>query len=295
MRGRIELTLRRFSSTKQVRPDWDARAALCAELAAFVTAGLPARVAWQTVRDRVGLDDLECESGRAFAIAWQVCVDLGAPVAQVCELFGEAFREFARIERDIETAVAGPKFASRIMLTLPAVGILLAAALGLNAIEFLVSTALGWACVLGGAGLLWLALWWSRRLIASVHLRDVPLGVAPLVTSAALRAGIGMRTTTEALDNECVAAGLPRFAPVGERELQLARLWGIPLADVVLVSARLDRAREMAGVRSRAQELAERLLVPLGACVLPAFILLTVVPIVMQLIGATGLMWVGAT
>jgi tight adherence protein B len=252
-------------------------------------------VAWQTVRERVGRDELECESGRAFAIAWQVCVNLGAPVAHVCEVFGEAFSEFGRIERDVETAVAGPKFASRIMLTLPAVGVLLAAALGLNAIEFLLSTALGWICLSGGVGLLGLALWWSRQLIAGVHLRDAPLGVVPLVTSAALRAGIGMRTASDALDSACDKAGLLRFAPVGDRELQLASAWGIPLADVVLVSARLDRAREMARVRSRAQELSERLLVPLGACVLPAFILLSVVPIVVQLIGSTGLKWGGAT
>jgi len=276
---------------KRLRTDWDALARDCMELSAFVSAGIPPRVAWDVVcnRDNHGL--AASNAGIDFGIAWRTSCRLGAPVASTCALFAEAFADFARIQREVDSSIAGPRMAGRVMLTLPAVGVLLSATFGLNSFAFLLGSTLGSVCLMAGIALIACALWWSRRLIASVHTRDVPLCIDSLVLSSALRAGVGARTAMGALDDECDAAGHVRYSRTADELSRQFSDWGIPLADLVEANARQARQRETSLVRARANELAERLLVPLGACVLPAFILLSVVPIVFQLIEQTGMTW----
>ena len=63
---------------------------------------------------------------------------------------------------------------------------------------------------------------------------------------------------------------------------------GVPA--VVLLRSEADGRRRAARVRSRparAAELETRLLLPLGLCVLPAFVLLGVVPIALAIVSST--------
>lgn len=275
---------------KRAPTDWDALARACTELSAFVSAGIPPQAAWAVVCDR-DESALSSEAGIDFAIAWRTACHIGAPVAQICAEFAHAFGDFARVHRDVESSVAGPRMASRVMLSLPVIGILLSATFGLNSVTFLLSSTLGTTCLIGGATLIALGMWWNRRLIASVHTRTVSLGVEGLVLSSALRAGVGSRTAMNALDDECDVAGRARFSHVTHDMLLRASEWGIPLATLIEADVRQIRQQDISAVMVRAHELAERLLVPLGACVLPAFILLSVVPIVFQLIEQTGMTW----
>ncbi len=268
--------------------DYDTLALICEQLGAFVSAGLRPLTAWETVARDVGTFDA-CAVD--VIIAWNASVRVGAPVARTCHLLSEGFRSCARIQREIETAVAGPRFARRIMLVLPVFGVLIASALGLDALSFLLGSLAGWACLVVGCGLIVFGWMWSQRLIARIRHDVIPGGVATSVVAAALQAGIGMRDAWAALDAECDAQGAPRLARELPEVHVLATRWGIPVADVLVAVSRADRDRVIGDVRRQAAELGEKLLVPLGACVLPAFVLLAVVPVVAQLLMNTGISW----
>lgn len=261
---------------------------MCQQLAAFVAVGLAPRVAWDAVVHDAGAVG---PPATTLSIAWNASVRVGAPVGRTCELLAEGFRSTARIQREIETAVAGPRFARRIMLVLPVFGVLIASALGLDALSFLLTSAVGWTCLSLGGVLIALGWRWSQRLVMRVRLDVIPNGVATAVVAAALQAGIGMRDAWSALDTECDARGVPRFARELPDVQALAGRWGIPVADVLLATARAERDRVIGDVRGQAAELGEKLLVPLGACVLPAFVLLAVLPVVAQLLMNTGISW----
>ncbi len=299
----MRFELSRFRRQPVATTDWDQLARTCDILAAFIRAGLSPSVAWAAAgldcrggdrgSDRGASDHSGSATGPASAleVAWRASVRVGAPLDVTVRHLRDAYSEFAAIEREVSVAIAGPRLASRIMLTLPAVGVLIASALGLNPFSFLLASAPGWFCATVGLTLVFVAREWSRRLIEAVHVRDVPLGVLPAVIASALSVGVGMTLSTQAVDAECDAIGLSRDSSTHESVLSLANEWGIPLAGVVMAQAQMLRHSAVALVRVRAKEMAERLLLPLAACILPAFVLLSIVPIVAGLLEQSGLRW----
>ena len=109
------------------------------------------------------------------------------------------------------------------------------------------------------------------------------------MTIAALRAGIGLTEVETALADECRRAGLPVIRSPRRDSVLMARELGIPLAEILVAQVHARRASDFAAVRLATSELGERLLVPLGMCVLPSFLLLSVVPVVADLLVHSGL------
>lgn len=300
----MRFELSRFRHQPVATTDWDQLARTCDILVAFIRAGLSPNVAWTAAgldsrgSDRRGSDREGSElagsavgPASALEVAWRASVRVGAPLDVTVRHLRDAFSEFAEIERDVTVAIAGPRLASRIMLTLPAAGVLIAGALDLNPFSFLLASAPGWFCTAVGLVLVFVARGWSQRLISAVHVRDVPLGVLPAVIASGLSVGVGARLSTEAVDAECDAIGMSRVSNAHDLALSFANEWGIPLAGVVTAQAQMLRQSAVALVRARANELAERLLLPLAACILPAFILLSIVPIVAGLLEQSGIRW----
>ena len=295
----MRFELSRFRRQPVATTDWGQLARTCDILIAFIRAGLSPNVAWTAA----GLDCREIDRGgselrssaagpaSALEVAWRASVRVGAPLDVTVRHIRDAYSDFAAIERDVTVAISGPRLASRIMLTLPAVGVLIAGALDLNPFSFLLATAPGWFCATVGLSLVFTAREWSRRLISAVHVRDVPLGILPAVIASGLSVGVGVTLSIEAVDAECDAIGLSRDSSTHDSALSLANDWGIPLAGVVMAQAQMLRQSAVALVRIRANELAERLLLPLAACILPAFILLSIVPIVAGLLEQSGIRW----
>lgn len=109
----------------------------------------------------------------------------------------------------------------------------------------------------------------------------IPVSVSTHFAGIVHSVGIGMRFS-EALDQ--MALGAPVFRPVADALLSSERL-GAPVApalDRLATEARADARRE---AETRARKVPVRLLFPLVFLVLPAFVLLTVVP---ALVAGTG-------
>ena len=284
-------------SALQPATQWDALAFDCERAKALLVAGLPSTVAWSQVFEEHASDGDHVPNTRAktapdralVGAAWAASVEIGAPLSVTMTLLAQTYRALAGIEREVESAVAGPRIATRVMLTLPAISVILAGGLGMNILSFFFGNAFGALCLFSGAVLTGIGWWWSRRMVGHIATNDVPREIDATVIVAGLRVGVGVQTTMEALRRrpEFVAStdGVKRV----QRLEAMSATWGVPLADLLLSEVQQSRDAAVARVRRQCAELAERLLIPLGACVLPAFVLLGVVPIVVELITTSGL------
>ena len=71
--------------------------------------------------------------------------------------------------------------------------------------------------------------------------------------------------------------------------LDLSRAAGVPAVELLRASAAQDRHAARVGGRLRAAKLSTRLLIPLGVCTLPAFLLLGVAPMLLSVLSSTPL------
>jgi len=70
-----------------------------------------------------------------------------------------------------------------------------------------------------------------------------------------------------------------------DEALLLARESGVAVAPLLGAAAAQERRRQAAEARAGAARLGVRVVLPTGLCLLPAFVLLTIVPLVMALLG----------
>ncbi|QZY29379.1 type II secretion system F family protein [Nocardioides coralli] len=114
---------------------------------------------------------------------------------------------------------------------------------------------------------------------------------AALPGTAAARLGVACDRITVGVDPERVwrdLAGDPALAPLG-RALARAHRSGAPVARAVERLADDLAATARAEVEDRARAVGVKAALPLGVCLLPAFLLLGIVPLVVSLV--TGMTW----
>lgn len=226
---------------------------------------------------------------RGLAAAWQVATDAGAPLAPTLHSFSGSLRSLAQVQRELQSALAGPRATARLVLGLPLVGMLFGVALGFDTVTVLVTTVPGLGCLAAGLGLMAVGRWWSSRLVASAAPRQVTPGLGLDLVAIAVSGGISIPRALALVDEARTRCGL---ADDGSRAvlaevLDLSRRAGVPAAG--LLRSEADEARRVAqsaGDR-RAATLAVTLMVPLGVCVLPAFLLLGVAPLLISVVTST--------
>ncbi len=258
-------------------------ARLTRRLAVLLGAGVTPASAWQHLGVDVGDDvaialqrrgqtEQEREAWRGLAAAWVVATDAGAPLAQS--------------QRDARVALAGPAATARIVMALPALGLLFGLALGFDTIGVLVGTPVGWACLVIGAALLVAAWRWNRGMIAAAAPKTVTPGIDCDLMAIAVSGGAALRNARSA-----VAAALERFglAPSNRVDavLDLSSRAGVPAAELLRAEAEEARADARAEAQASAARLAVRLMLPLGLCVLPSFMVLGVLPLIVSIVTST--------
>lgn len=251
----------------------------------------------------------------ALSAALEVCERTGAPLGPVLLTLADGLRDVADAALARRSAFAGPLATARILLALPLAGIGLGLLLGADPLGLLMHgdglwlLASGTACTLGG----W---WWMHRLLRAA--RDESPGVDPSLVldlvAGPLAAGSplahALATVGQALTSGPALASDPLAAPLERTARALAAGVGVrtalsplpaslaPLRDAALVSdatgadlvgllrsgardARRGRAR---AAEAAAARLAVRLVLPTGVALLPAFVLLGIIPTVASLL-----------
>lgn len=224
------------------------------------------------------------ESWRAVGACWAIARTSGAPLSPALAALSEALRDHARTERAIAAALAGPQATMRLVMALPLVGMLGSALGGGNTVGFLFATTLGRGLLVLGVTMMALAWWWLRA--ARIH--ALPASGSPsleldLFATASGGGALPERAhtlVTENLERYDLATGPPD--QLGGL-IALSRRAGVPVAALALARAALDRDVARADAEDRLQRLGVAVVVPLGLLVLPAFVVLAVVPLAVDL------------
>lgn len=287
-------------------------AAVAQRLAVLLAAGVAPLSAWRHVGEftgsavaaRVGFDDPAAVPAELFeaaghepvlvrqgwtglAAAWAVATASGAPLAAVLRDLAGAFRDLAQVQREVRVALAAPVATARLVLVLPLLGVLFGLALGFDTIGVLVGTPIGWGCLVLGGGLVLAAVAWNRRLVAAAQPDDPLPGLACELMAVAMRGGGAAERARELVAEALVRFGLPGSFETADAVLVLARSAGAPAVELLRGEAEEARREARAVAQAKAAALSVTLMLPLGICVLPAFAVLGVVPLMVSLITST--------
>lgn len=236
-----------------------------------------------------GSNPADAMAWRGLGAAWLVASDAGAPLAATLSEFARSLRSLAQNQRDLDSALAGPLATTRMVMVLPAVGILFGHALGFDSLRILFGTPSGLVCLTLGMALMLLALFWNRRLMHRARPRQLTPGLLFDLTAIAVSGGASLGRARRAVHEAGEACGITADGSevAIEEVLELSQRAGIPAAALLRSEAiEMRRVARSAGERTAAT-LAVMLMLPLGLCILPAFMLLGVAPLLIAVISST--------
>lgn len=234
-----------------------------------------------------GAIDAEGGTWSDVAAAWEIASVVGAPLAEVLRSLAESLQDAASAADDVRIALAEPAGTARLLLWLPFAGLLLGFALGFDTIGVLVGNPLGIACVVAGLVLVALARLWTSRLVRRASVRPGTPGMHAELVAVALAGGAGIPRALRLVEHS--TAHLVDDRAATDVVLELSRSAGVPAGALLRASAAQQRHRARVKGRVRAARLSSALLLPLGACTLPAFLLLGVAPLMLSVLGSTPL------
>lgn len=222
-----------------------------------------------------------------IAAAWQVATAAGAPLAASLSQFAVGLRGLADAQRDTEVALAGPVATARLVMALPAVGVVFGMLLGFNTLGTLLTTAPGIACLVLGGALLIVGARWNRELVRRAQPADLLPGLQLELLSIAVSGGGSLDRAIESVSSALAACSLPPLNDSADATLALSARAGVPARALLIAEADDARRQARAAAQAAAAVLAVKLMLPLGLCVLPAFMLLTVAPMVIAIVSST--------
>jgi len=280
---------------------------LVGPVAALAAEGTPVAEAVLVSVDRV--PEGERPAWRALAAAWRVATEAGAPLAPSLRSFASSLRSLADAQREISVALAAPVATARLVTALPAVGIVFGLLLGFNTLEVLFGTVPGLVCLAVGVALMLVARVWNRRLIAGAQPTDLAPGLRCELMAIAVAGGGALDRAVASVERALAASALESGGTVSvsaagdaalrdaasggdgrsavDAVLALSRRAGVPAGELLRSEAEESRRSARAEAAARASVLGVRLMLPLGLCVLPAFMVLCVAPLLIAVVTST--------
>jgi tight adherence protein B len=187
-----------------------------------------------------------------------------APTAQALANYQESLQEF---EREFTQAQAVPKATRSLMLWLPAAGVLLGELLGFGSLAA-IGTTVGLIGFLLAIGLTYLGASLTRRMLEQSRAGDQVPGTSWFRLQILLSAGMPLGAAM-------LESG---FASDRNELIELALKSGANLRMLISAQLRAELADFSAKRIATAKSLAVKLLIPLGLTTLPAFLIFTVLP-----------------
>ncbi len=262
--------------------------------------GEAAAVVAELDRGRDLIEAVRAQGGvwTTVAAAWRIAATVGAPLGEVLRAIAAALEGAGDIRDEVEVALAEPAGTARLMLWLPLVGLLLGTALGFDTMTVLVTQPAGWVCLTAGLALLLLARAWTRTLVRRARPAPVIPGIRAELLVVALSGGTAIpravRLVAEELGPDAIGDGGAAAADADAdgsiaRVLRLSASAGVPAVELLRAEAIRARRDARTSGRKGAAKLSSRLLLPLGVCTLPAFVLLGVAPLILSVLATTPL------
>ena len=247
----------------------------------------------------------------SVALACRFSHGLGAPMADILDAIGDSIDDAQAVAEARRVASAGPLMSARVLAALPLVGIVSALALGASPWQFYTGATVGRICALLGAAAWVAGIASCRRILARARSvdEDTDPALACDLVAAGLACGAAIPRVLDALAAACARESLAWTAQALRLGVSWADAWeetpkwSIPLRDalesswtsgnapetMLARSASWERRARLADAKTRAEELSVRLVGPLGACFLPAFLALGIAPLLATLTGGLGM------
>jgi tight adherence protein B len=216
------------------------------------------------------------------AAAWSVAETVGAPLSDTLRVVADSVRDDVELRADVRVALAEPTASARLMMWLPL--------LGLDTIGVLFRTPYGAACLIVGIALILLARRWTKSLVRAAQPAPGTPGMHEELLAAALSGGVSVRRAREVLATcDEYTPSATRGSADADRVLELSHAAGVPAVELLRAAALRARSTARADGRMRGARLGTRLLIPMGVCTLPAFLLLGVAPMLISIVTSTPL------
>ncbi|MGM7668461.1 type II secretion system F family protein [Microbacterium sp. A93] len=232
---------------------------------------------------------IETEGGAwsDVAAAWDVATTVGAPLAEVLRSLAETMQDAASAADDVRIALAEPAGTARLLMWMPLAGLILGFALGFDTLGVLIGNPIGTACLVAGLALVFCARAWTHKLLRRAQPDPGTPGMHAELVAVALSGGASIDRSLRLVDDSPARDRLSGARTTGV--LALSRAAGVPAGELLRAAAAQERHDARIRGRLRAAKLSSQLLIPLGVCTLPAFLLLGVAPMILSVLSSTPL------
>ena len=232
------------------------------------------------------------DAWRAVGAAWYVAIESGAPLAGTLSETADVLRQLGALHRDVDAALAGPRSTARFVGLMPVVGLLFGTLLGFDTLGMLFGSVPGLVCLVVGGALSVGAMRWTSALVGRARPTELSPGLTAQLIAIALAGGGAIPRARQLAIDARERAGLENAAATTglaevDRILALSRRAGVPAADLLHSEARQLRREHTSAAQLEAAKLGTTLMIPLGVCVLPAFMLLGVAPMMLAVLSST--------
>jgi len=235
-------------------------------LAATLDAGV-------TQHDERGDDDFVSE-------ILEIARETGAPRTRILRVVADALDVNIELEREATIAATSARHSALVLTALPAFTLVVTEFFGIHALGFLLGAPIGWLCLAIGVGASYGGWRWMDRLRRRIPMPTPATGilgdvVAEILSVTGIRAEVenALRASGErwGVDSEWTSIVDLRAT---------ARETGMPVSGLIRADSQEQRRSTRFAIREAIERLPGQMLIPLGVCLFPAFVVLTVVPAV---------------
>lgn len=224
----------------------------------LVSAGVPLKQATELI----GEETLE---GSSAAVLMLDAKRFGSPISSVGDRIIHFEAEIQKFDSELTQAGAVPRQTRKLLLWLPALSLLLGQLSGFATFAALL-TPIGFVSAVFAGLLIWIGVKWSSRMLAEL---DKPVAHPAL---GLMRLGLAVKS------GQPISAIDAEIRVDAEQILELAKSTGAPLTKLIDAEIQARSTAAILAAMSSAKEMSVKLLVPMGLTVLPAFFILTIVP-----------------
>jgi tight adherence protein B len=192
----------------------------------------------------------------------------GGPIAQTLDRLAKVVNTRDQSQNELTLAIAGPKASSRLVISLPALVFIGAGIAGIPIFRVLVQPSLIWLSLGLGLGMFWLGYRWTGRILKHAEPSKDDPGIQLEALGVAVQAGLPIASAAELV---------PGFQLAELQDLEVAS--GVAMSQLIADRADSKRLDQFNADRFKIQKAAVAVLWPLGLTVLPAFVLIAIVPV----------------
>jgi tight adherence protein B len=261
---------------------------LIRQLSNLISAGIPPAQARELVSldekvaigkpgQKPAIDDPELE------LIWQLSNELGSPIAASLRQLADSRERQVQSERQIQLAFAAPSMTAKLIGWLPLGSLALAQIVGLNPLGAITSNLLVVVAVLIGLAMLALARYWTNRILAAAKPETKDPSTYINCLAMAIEAGLPPITAVQKIHARLFDAAddsaIANQSAKADSVLALSAKTGAAAVGLLRSVADQMREEKIHAENEKIAKLNIKLLLPIGLAVLPAFALLTIVPV----------------